>query len=375
MGQIMTNLEQYLKTASRGTYGKTRALIRQELEANTRIRCKELEHHGLTETQAISRALEELGAANHISTGMTGVYTMPKITVAAIPAAFALTALVIALSISRAEVETTVVGTIPECDFKSTKTQSMPCAIESPFFKVSSFKTELEKTGGTLEVIPEGFNLQFPGDLKFKVDGSPAGTPESQSIDFKRDGETFFNMPYVLGLLAKESNLSVKLEGLVNPRLTVGSTKIDFAGNTPVKTTMFRFMNIQTQLQNDLKNNRIEFNATRDCTNFAIPRLFVCSSPSEKTHHIKVNAPQGTIFASLEKRNEKSFSMDIAAVNANGILEMKLASQTVYFVNDFKKLKAAEGETILLRLTNRIDARAKQYEIAELPKNLISAAK
>ncbi len=371
----MTNLEQYLRNASRGTYGKTRALIRTELEANIRIRGKELEHNGLTETQAINHALEELGAANQISTGMTGVYTMPKITVAAIPTAFALTALVIALSISRAQVETTVVGTVAECDFKNTKTQTMPCALEANWLKLSSFKTELEKAGGTLEVIPDGFNLQFPGDRLVKVNGSPTGTPENQSIDFKQNGEIFFPTLYVIGLIAEKSNLPVKLEGYINPRLTVGSTKIDFAGNAPVKTTMFRFMNIQTQLQNDLKNNGIEFSATRDCTNMTIPRLFICSAPSEKTHHIKVNAPQGTIFASLEQRNNKSFSMDIAAVNSNGMLEMKLASQTAYFVNDFKKLKTGQGETILLRLTNRIDARAKQYEIAELPKNLISTAK
>jgi hypothetical protein len=369
----MTNLERYLKNASRGTFGKTRALIRQELEANIRLRGKELEHHGLNESQAISRALEEIGAANLVSTGMTGVYTMPKITVAAIPAAFALTALVIGLSISRAEVETTTVGLAPDCNFATGKTPlSMPCDLEGNYLKVSSFKTELEKVGGTVEVIPEGFNLQFVGDLKFKVNGSPTGTPESQSLDFKRDGETFFNLPYVLGLIATQSNLPVKLEGLVNPRLTVGSTSIDFAGEAPIKTIMFRFVSLQTQLQNDL-NLGLKFGTTRDCTNLALPRLFLCGIPSEKTHHIKVNDPQGTIYASLEKR-VKGFSMDIAAVNANGILEMKLASQTTYFVNDFKKLKAGQGETILLRLTNRIDARAKQYEIAPLPAKLISSA-
>jgi hypothetical protein len=85
MGQIMNNLEQYLKTASRGTYGKTRVLIRAELEANIRIRSKELEHHGLTETQAINRALEELGTPNFVSTGMTGVYTMKTFKKAVLP--------------------------------------------------------------------------------------------------------------------------------------------------------------------------------------------------------------------------------------------------------------------------------------------------
>ena len=62
MGEIMTDLEKYFRNATRGTYGKTRALIKSELEANIRMRGKELEHHGLNETQGITRALEELAA-------------------------------------------------------------------------------------------------------------------------------------------------------------------------------------------------------------------------------------------------------------------------------------------------------------------------
>ena len=106
MGQIMTALEKYLRNATRGTYGKTRALIRNELEANIKMRGKELEHHGLNETQGITKALEEIGAANLVSTGMTGVYTMPKITRAALPMAFVLTAIIVCWGISRAQIET-----------------------------------------------------------------------------------------------------------------------------------------------------------------------------------------------------------------------------------------------------------------------------
>ena len=69
----MKPLERYLNRATRGTCGKTRVLIRNELEANIRLRATELQLLGINEETAILKALEEMGAPNFVSTGMTGV--------------------------------------------------------------------------------------------------------------------------------------------------------------------------------------------------------------------------------------------------------------------------------------------------------------
>jgi hypothetical protein len=286
-----------------------------------------------------------------------------------------LTAMLIALGISRAQVETTSVGPLPDCDLVKDKIPSPPCFIEASWVKLSSFKKEIEAKGGTLEIVSESFNLRFPQDQMFKIPFIPYGIPPlNNNYVFEQNTETFVNVNYLLDTIAKESNLPVKLEGLSTPRLTVGGTTIVLGTpDLPVKTSMWRVDRIQRQLKRDLRNDGIELGET--CNNISIPRFHLCTFSETRVHHIKVNELQGTLYASLEKHENGKFSMDVAAVNGVGILEMKLVSQTTYFVNDFKKLKAGQGETILLRLTNRIDARAKQYEIAELPKNLISAAK
>ena len=376
MGQIMTDLEKYLRNASLGTYGKTRALIRNELEANIRMRGKELEHHGLNETQTIARALEELGEANLVNAGMTGVYTMPKLTRTALPIAFALTAAVVYWGISRAQVETTSIGTIPECDFATIHAATsnfVPCVLEGNWFKLSSFKSELEHAGGMFDETPKSFNLHFPKDqtIEIPTDGSDFGT-----VRFNRDGETFFETTAVINAVAQKSNLPVKLEGYINPRLTVGDTPIEFGTNsTPVKTTWLRFMNLQTQLREDFQKSGFRLEKI-DSPNFNLEfrRIATCCGPLPKIY-AKVNEPAGTIYAAIQQHYDYKFLIDIAEVNTDGKLEFALGSSTAYFVNDFKKFKPGQGETILLRLTNRIDARAKQYEIAPLPANLIGTGK
>ncbi len=368
----MTNLEKYLRNATRGTYGKTRALIRNELEANIRLRGKELEHHGLNELEAITRALEELGAANLVSTGMTGVYIMPKITRVVLPIAFAMTAIVIVLSISRAQIETTSVGTIPECNFATVNTGSnfVPCILEGNWFKFSSFKTELEQKGGTVENTSKMMKFSFPGDRTFSIPNF-TNLPQNGSTTFEQKGETFFLTYAVIGTVAEKSNLPVKLEGFVNPRLTVGETSINFGSSeTPVKTSFFRFSNLQTQLQKDFQNAGFKLNKlTESNNNLEFRRLTICCNASPKIY-AKVNDTPGTIYAAIQQRYNYKFLIDISEVKADGKLEFMLDGPTAYFVNGFKKLKAGRGETVLLRLTNRIDARAKQYQIAPLPTKL-----
>ena len=372
----MTNLEKYLRNATRGTYGKTRALIRNELEANIKMRGKELEHHGLDEIEAITKALEELGTPNLVSRGMMGVYTMPKMTRAALPIAFILTATVIVLSISRAQVETTSVGTIPECNFAKINTSTFPCIFEGNWFKFSSFKTELEQKGGTVEEVDKNLILNFPKDHKIEIPFATEGSSVDKSMRFEREGAKFYFTTQIMNIISQKSNLPVKLEGYINPRLIVGETSIQFGtSDTPLKTSWFRFMNLQTQLREDFQKSGFRLEKI-DSPNFNLEFLRVasCCNPLPEIY-AKVNEPAGTIYAAIQQNYDSKFLIDIAEVNRDGILKFMLGGQTMYFVNDFKKLKAGQGETVLLRLTNRIDPRAKQYEIAPLPAKLIGTSK
>jgi hypothetical protein len=75
----MSELEQYLKNATRGLWGKRKLEVREELEAHVLERSRKHELLGSTREDAISKTLEELGNARAIGYKMTEVHTMPKL--------------------------------------------------------------------------------------------------------------------------------------------------------------------------------------------------------------------------------------------------------------------------------------------------------
>jgi hypothetical protein len=75
----MNQLEQYLKNATRGLWGKRKLEVREELEAHVLERARKHELSSLTREDAILKTLEELGSSRTINRKMTEVHTMPKL--------------------------------------------------------------------------------------------------------------------------------------------------------------------------------------------------------------------------------------------------------------------------------------------------------
>jgi hypothetical protein len=86
----MTPLEQYLQNATRGIWGKRTLEIREELESDILERAKKFELGGLSQDQAVEKAILELGDARVVNNGMTGIYTMPTVLKTSIMAAIVL---------------------------------------------------------------------------------------------------------------------------------------------------------------------------------------------------------------------------------------------------------------------------------------------
>jgi hypothetical protein len=82
----MTPLEQYLKNATRGIWGKRKLEILEELESDITERAKKFELGGLSRDQAVQQAILELGDADAVNNGMKGIYVMPTILKTAIAA-------------------------------------------------------------------------------------------------------------------------------------------------------------------------------------------------------------------------------------------------------------------------------------------------
>jgi hypothetical protein len=71
----MTELEQFLHTATRGLWGKRKLEVREELEAHVLECAHKHELLGMTREQAISKSLSELGPAQVIRSGLRRTYS------------------------------------------------------------------------------------------------------------------------------------------------------------------------------------------------------------------------------------------------------------------------------------------------------------
>jgi hypothetical protein len=71
-------LEDYLKTATRGLFGKHKLEVQEELQAHVLERARNHELLGLDREVAISKSIQELGDARVINRHMMGVYVLSK---------------------------------------------------------------------------------------------------------------------------------------------------------------------------------------------------------------------------------------------------------------------------------------------------------
>lgn len=71
--------ERYLKQATRGLWGRKQREVREELEAHLHERVMAHRIAGLDETDAVERALSELGSPREVSVGMARLYTLPTV--------------------------------------------------------------------------------------------------------------------------------------------------------------------------------------------------------------------------------------------------------------------------------------------------------
>jgi hypothetical protein len=74
-----SNVETYLRQATRGLWGQKRREVREELAVHLSERTTAHRIAGLSEREAEERALRELGAPQMVSTGMAQIYTLPTV--------------------------------------------------------------------------------------------------------------------------------------------------------------------------------------------------------------------------------------------------------------------------------------------------------
>jgi hypothetical protein len=166
-------LERYLNLATRGLWGQKKLEVKRELDGNIREMALEFSIAGLNEHDSIQRALEEFGAPQKVSVGMSKVYTGPVILRNTFLTAIIASICISGFSASRAAIESTDRFPVLGCADKTVKsfkisTYEFQCEGGDYWLTIASIKAELEPKGVTFEPQTDLngsriYSVAFPG--------------------------------------------------------------------------------------------------------------------------------------------------------------------------------------------------------------------
>jgi hypothetical protein len=345
----MTDLEKFLRQASRGLWGRERQTVRRELESHIRHRANRYEVSGSSETEAIKLAIADLGEARAINSGMKGVYSVPTTIRAGVLTAALATFVFMGAQLSTAQVTGTTKFLTPAC-IEQGKTSftiaggEIQC--ENNWFSINfeSLKTVLEPLGVQVQVgevsavikWPEGAVSVMNTDTSFsnfyiEINGKSVMLPPVKGYV---QSFTFFDA-------LRDSGLPVHINGWDNPHITIGKTKFTLGSSSQVARGASIFPNL---LQNRL-----------DLTFWFWPKeqgfwtetpqsaLFEQAPLKQFKHIIKTNLEPGSIVVVVSREaaikfNEKANSPRhkqafIAPVGPDGSIEYPSFSRTLAVVN------------------------------------------
>jgi hypothetical protein len=236
----MTDLERFLQLATWSLWGAQKRTVRLELESHIAHKTWKYQTRGFSETEALQKALVDLGQPHVISAGMTGVYTMPTLFRNTV-----LVSLLLSLGITTFQSSAQVAGTsrtpIQPCLKSTSETvkfqkYDINCEDTSKFFlSLEQLKTDLEPKGVKFQENTEEFTngyekgtpiLTFPkGKPVYITQGGGLGFGKT-NFDYSKKfvmADTFltYNLP--------QSGLPVTLSGWEKPVVGVGEIQFDIS--------------------------------------------------------------------------------------------------------------------------------------------------
>ncbi len=367
-------LETYLKTATKGLYGRKKLEVKTEIEGNIKELALEYQIAGLSEQQAISQAILDFGEARVLNTGMVKVHTMPKMIKAVLLAGLLSSVALVGVSSSLAEILTSSVGPYPTCpEVFYDYTKIGDCSSESAWMRLSDFANDVTKAGGAFAPSKLGFIVKFPDDQEISVSlfetsdidvGNGRGIVKGD-VQFQKNQETWVNVTHIIDRISEKSMLTVTLEGWENPVLHIGKTTLKLITGTEPLAAFYTYAHGVFGSF---------FRDTKSLGNFAFasPTLTAKSDPILSTlsyfkHQVSVNAKPGTIYAALTKNYDNLITVSISPVAANGTLTLWLNTSIVNFVDTLEKLdphkSTVDSPAVLVKLSGRLDTKAPKLEV------------
>jgi hypothetical protein len=332
----MTELETYLKTATRGLWGKKKLEVREELEVHILEQARKLELQGLNKPDAIQKVLKQIGPANIVSRGMIGVHTMPNL--------LRTTLALASISVASAMLVNTAQALAFEYLFGVTEFRSI----------LESAKLQVKDTGANLEV-------KFPGsekDIQIKTFDFPipAENTTLRSISFGQFLES----------TARESKLPVRLQGWAPTTMQIGTTQIQFPYSESVYgdalSAEFKRINYPGWPMTGSIN-------IGDCTH----KIQVKDAPG--TVYVLMSTVVLNVFDSADSPKEQFNQYDFAPVQNDGTLNFKSPALLLEFTKNLETVVNAkhplkEELAVLLKLTGKVNP-TLEYEVV-MPEQAVS---
>lgn len=375
-------LEQYLRNATKGLFGKKKLEVRAEIEGNIREMALEYQIAGMSESEAISRAILEFGEARVLNAEMVKVHTMPKMIKGALLVGLISSVALVGVSSSLAEILTSSVGPYPTCQEIFYKNKGVgACSPEAAWMKLSDFANDVTKAGGIFTTEKTGFIVTFPNDIAIDVpfDPSPDQKISENStmkgdVFFEKENESWIDLTRVINSIAENSTLPITLEGWENPKLHVGKTTLQLVTGTDITAAFYTYA---FGVMDELQRRGFGVPVQRFFT-FNLPVLgskadLAISNSHKFKHQILVNDKPGTIYAVLTQKDafDDPVSISIAPVALNRTISVWLDSKTVDFVDTLEQMdwhfRTADSPAVLMKLSGRLDFRAPKMEIVVPP--------
>ena len=412
--QVSTNhaaLERYLNLATRGLWGQKKLEVRRELEGNIREMALEFRIAGLNETESIQRALEEFGAPQKVSLGMSNVYLIPSM-IRKLALIGALSSLgVVAFNSSSAQPANTRMPILAckDATVKTFKAGSIDWDCENPnwvWLHIPSLRATLEPLGVSF-TSPKGspdvgasYDVMFPGEVAFSLYPeeyigfrNENDKASSERVDIDQNYlpvETFFDQITSL-------STTIKLEDWKTARLTVGKTSFALSPDSP-KIAPFIFaraLNAPLErffpaLVASTKPTRVSDEMmsveSSDDQDFKpevkkwLDKKFALRIKDSKLGDVyavlsRVKAEAGAVTPATEAQSLRRAS--VHALAKDGTLEYRSFESDIKFISSVKDISANEkgksGVAVLVRFTGNLNARAPSFEIVSPERITISA--
>jgi hypothetical protein len=395
-------LERYLNLATRGLWGQKKLEVRRELDGNIREMALEYSIAGLNEHDSIQRALQEFGAPQKVSVGMSKVYFIPSMIRSLVIALTVSSLTVSVFNSSSAQVTGTTRNPIQKClnsDVKTVQFGSETIECESSRFWIStiSLRQVLEPLGVKFEVsqfpsnTDQKISIRFPGTTSSVIfyqdsshmlinqDGTSVGVDLDPNFINVAD---FFNQLRAIGL-------PVTLDGWNNTRVTVGQTQFSL-GTNKFKVSGDQ---IYTELLPKLLPNFWPEQNPNDKLLYVAGQGMIGNpgSITSNQHQIKLNTATQAAYVVLTREpgpisvwewNEEAnrngnFSPEkiysefrltrILTNGATNTLKLTSNAKTLEFINDPKSLKTVTrngtGQAVLLRFTGHLEVGSTAFEV------------